>query len=63
MKNLNLNELILINGGQECHPTVSSDSSVQAGYGLGWHIGHALGNTLEQIGDMLDAVNPFSWFD
>ena len=63
MKNLNLSELISINGGQECHPIVSSDSSVQAGYGLGWHIGHALGNTLELIGDMLDAVNPFSWFD
>jgi hypothetical protein len=65
MENLNLNELISINGGNECHPTVSSDSSVQSGYGIGWHIGHAIGNTVEMFADVVgtlgDAVS--SWFN
>ena len=48
MKSLKYNELISINGG-ECHPTVSSDSTVQGSYGVGWHIGHAIGETISMF--------------
>lgn len=62
MKDLNNFEIMTINGGQEA-PVVSSDPNVQNGYGIGWHIGHAIGNTIQQIGEILDTVNPFNWFD
>jgi len=58
MENLNFNELISINGGTDCHPTVSDDPNVQNGYGIGWHIGHAIGNTIEMFGDVLDHLWP-----
>lgn len=60
MENLNLKELISINGGG-CHPIVSSDSNVQNGYGIGWHIGHAIGNTVEMFGNVMSRLNPWSW--
>ncbi len=49
MENLNYNELISINGGDDCHPTVSNDAAVQGGYGVGWHIGRALGRTIDMF--------------
>nr|WP_299031665.1 hypothetical protein [uncultured Tenacibaculum sp.] len=61
MRNLTYIELIEINGGNTV-PVVSDDSAVQAGYEVGYRIGRAVGNTLRQMGDMLDAVNPFDWF-
>ncbi len=63
MENLNYNELININGGTECHPIVSSDTDVQAGYSLGWHVGHAIGEAIDMLGSVIDTVNPFGWFD
>ena len=61
MRELSRIELINIDGGNDdCHPTVSDDTCVQTGYGIGWHIGHAIGNTIDQFGDILEAINPFS---
>ena len=62
MRNLSKNELILTNGGCTC-PTVSDDPDVQSGYSVGWHIGHAIGNTIEMMGAVLDTLNPFNWLD
>lgn len=60
MKNLTLNETLLINGGtDDCHPIGSDDPNVQSGYGIGWHIGHAIGNTIQQFGDITEAM--FGW--
>lgn len=61
MKELNLKELISINGGTECHPIVSSDPNVQNGYGIGWHIGHAIGNTIDMFGDVAESI--MGWWD
>ncbi len=63
MRDLKYDEVIHINGGSECHPTVSDDPNVQHGYGVGWHIGHAIGNTVQMMGAVLDTLNPFNWFD
>ena len=62
MRNLNNQEIININGGHDC-PTVSTDPNVQNGYHIGWHIGHALGEAVDMMGNVLDTLNPFNWFD
>lgn len=63
MRELNYNEILTINGGDDCHPTVSSDPNVQHGYGVGWHIGHAIGNAVQMFGAVVDKINPFNWGD
>jgi hypothetical protein len=55
MKNLNYNELITINGGESA-PHVSSNAAVQAGYSVGWHIGHAIGQTIQDVGHIADSL-------
>ena len=46
MESLNYEELVQINGGA---PRVSNDKYVQGGYSIGWHIGHAIGQTIKDI--------------
>lgn len=46
MESLSNAELLYINGGA---PRASSDHYVQGGYSIGWHIGHAIGQTIQDI--------------
>ena len=64
MRDLNIKESMEINGGTT-PPRVSSDPHVQAGHTFGWHIGHAIGNTVQMFGDTLDALGASirEWFD
>ncbi|POS01008.1 hypothetical protein [Flavobacterium croceum] len=55
MKNLSYNEILEINGGSTA-PHVSNNSDVQAGYSVGWHIGHAIGQTIKDVGTMVSTV-------
>jgi hypothetical protein len=49
MKELTLEEQITIDGGLWGAPDVSKDGIVNAGYSVGWHIGHAIGQTIKDI--------------
>lgn len=61
MENLSFNELININGGcNDCQ--VSSDGTVQGGYSVGYHIGKVIGQTISDVGGIIKAISPFSWF-
>ena len=64
MKDLNIKECIETYGGAT-PPNVSNDHHVQSGYTFGWHIGHAVGNTVQMFGNTLSSlgVSIRSWFD
>ena len=49
MKNLTYEELVSIDGGIWGAPDVSSDSVVNGAYSVGWHVGHAIGQTIKDI--------------
>jgi hypothetical protein len=55
MRDLNQTELMNINGGATV-PVVSNDSSVQNGYTWGYRVGRAIGQTIEDVGDICDAA-------
>ncbi|QTE22437.1 hypothetical protein [Polaribacter cellanae] len=54
MKELTLNELIVINGGNTAPPSVSDNATVQSGYSFGYRIGRAIGNTVRQFRSIFD---------
>ena len=53
---LTATELLDINGGKANPPHVSDNSYVQTGYEIGWHIGHAVGNTIQQAGQIIENI-------
>lgn len=53
MRALSNIELIEINGGA---PIVSNDPAVQGGYHWGYHIGRAIGQTIKDVGQMIDTI-------
>ena len=53
MIELNIQELKEISGGLSTCPDVSSNGIVQSGYSLGWHIGHAIGETIKDFHSIL----------
>lgn len=57
MIDLNNNELVSINGGTA--PAPSSNALVNLGYAAGWHAGHAVGQTIKDVGSMVSTVG--SW--
>jgi hypothetical protein len=59
MRDLTNVELLEINGGAVV-PHVSNDSAVQSGYNLGYRIGRAVGQTIEDCGILFREVK--SWF-
>lgn len=61
MEELTINDLVSINGG--C-PTceVSDNEHVQIGYSLGYHVGLVIGETISEVGAIIRAISPFSWF-
>lgn len=59
MRALTKEEILCTNGGGKA-PSVSHDSSVQGGYTVGWHIGHAIGNTINDFGKIWTEVK--GWF-
>lgn len=56
MRELNYIEILEINGGATHPPIVSNDANVQGGYSVGWHLGHAIGNTVQMFGNTLSAL-------
>lgn len=58
MIDLNNDELVLTNGGTTV-PTGSSNALVNLGYVAGWHAGHAIGQTIKDVGGMVSTVG--SW--
>ena len=61
MKTLTTKELISIAGGcPSCQ--VSDNQYVQLGYTFGYHLGQALGETISEVGSIIKAISPFSWF-
>lgn len=53
MENLSYNELQTIDGGA---PKVSNNGYVQGGYSVGYHIGRAIGQTLEDCASIYDKI-------
>ena len=49
MKDLTYKELISIDGGIWAAPDVSTNDWVNGGYAVGWHIGHAIGQTIKDF--------------
>ena len=61
MENLSIKEMISISGGcTSCQ--VSNDQHVQLGYTFGYHLGQAIGETISEVGAIIKAISPFSWF-
>lgn len=55
MRDLREEELLFISGGTTA-PQVSSNALVQAGYAAGWHVGHAIGQTIKDVGTIASTL-------
>ncbi|MBQ4801731.1 hypothetical protein J8L88_02625 [Aquimarina sp. MMG015] len=53
MKELTLNELVIINGGNDCVDGNHEESTA-------YQVGQVVGEILQGIGNIIDAISPFS---